>query len=138
MAYEIIERKPEILLDDPKAKPIGTIRGKIEFKNVSFTYPTRPDQKVLDNFSAVFEEGKTTAIVGASGSGKSTIIQLVERFYDPAAGQILLDGQEIKTLHLRELRRKLGYVGQEPVLFNNSIKENLLYGKPDATDEEII
>jgi ATP-binding cassette, subfamily B (MDR/TAP), member 1 len=85
---------------------------------VTFRYPTRPEQKILDDFSATFEEGKTTAIVGASGSGKSTIIQLIERFYDPEAGQISLDGQELKSLHLRELRRKIGYVGQEPVLFN--------------------
>jgi ATP-binding cassette, subfamily B (MDR/TAP), member 1 len=70
-AYKIIERTPRILLDDPKAKPLGEIRGKIEFKNVTFTYPTRPEQKVLDNFSAVFEEGRTTAIVGASGSEKA-------------------------------------------------------------------
>lgn len=76
--------------------------------------------------------------MGASGSGKSTIIQLIERFYDPDHGDVILDGRSVKNLHLRELRRKLGYVGQEPVLFNNSIKENLLYGKPDATDEEVI
>lgn len=73
-AFDIIERKPKILLDDPKAKPIGEIKGTIEFKNVDFRYSTRPESKILDNFSAVFEQGKTTAIVGASGSGKSTII----------------------------------------------------------------
>ena len=137
-AYKIIERTPRILLDDPKAKPLGEIRGKIEFKNVTFRYPTRPEQKVLDNFSAVFEEGRTTAIVGASGSGKSTIVQLIERFYDPEAGEITLDGKEIRSLHLRELRRKIGYVGQEPVLFNSSIKENILYGNPSAPEDEII
>lgn len=85
-AYDIIDRQPRILLDDPSASPVGEIRGKIEFRNVTFRYPTRQEQKVLDNFSATFEEGKTTAIVGASGSGKSTIIQLIERFYDPEAG----------------------------------------------------
>jgi ATP-binding cassette subfamily B (MDR/TAP) protein 1 len=137
-AYKIIERTPRILLDDPKAQPLGEIRGKIEFKNVTFRYPTRPEQKVLDNFSAVFEEGRTTAIVGASGSGKSTIVQLIERFYDPEAGEITLDGKEIRSLHLRELRRKIGYVGQEPVLFNSSIKENILYGNPSASEDEII
>lgn len=74
IAYDVIERKPRILLDDVYAEPVGKIRGKIKFSNVTFRYPTRPEQKVLDNFSATFEEGMTTAIVGASGSGKSTII----------------------------------------------------------------
>jgi ATP-binding cassette subfamily B (MDR/TAP) protein 1 len=86
IAYDVIDRKPKILLDDPTSQKVGDILGKIEFKNVTFRYPTRPEQKVLDDFSATFEEGKTTAIVGASGSGKSTIIQLIERFYDPEAG----------------------------------------------------
>jgi ABC-type multidrug transport system fused ATPase/permease subunit len=69
------------------------VRGHIEFNNVTFRYPTRPEQKVLDGFTATFEEGKTTAIVGASGSGKSTIIQLIERFYEPESGQITIDGR---------------------------------------------
>lgn len=111
LAYDIIERVPKIKLDDPSAKPVGELRGQIEFKNVSFNYVSRPEQKVLDGFSAVFQQGKTTAIVGASGSGKSTIIQLIERFYDPSEGEILVDGRPIKDLHLRELRRKIGYVG---------------------------
>ena len=91
VAYDIIDRVPRILMDDPIANSVGNIRGSIEFKNVTFRYPTRPEQKVLDDFSATFEEGKTTAIVGASGSGKSTIIQLIERFYDPENGSIVLD-----------------------------------------------
>lgn len=138
IAYDVIDRKPKILLDDPEAQPVGEIRGHIEFKNVTFRYPTRTEQKVLDDFTATFEEGKTTAIVGASGSGKSTIIQLIERFYDPENGEITVDGEDIKSFHLRGLRRKIGYVGQEPVLFNQSIKENLLYGNPEANDEEVI
>ncbi len=76
--------------------------------------------------------------MGASGSGKSTIIQLIERFYDPEEGQVLIDGRDLRTLNLREVRQKIGYVGQEPVLFNMSIKENLLYGNPYATDEEVV
>ncbi len=78
---------------------------------MTFRYPTRPEQKILDNFSAKFEDGKTTAIVGLSGSGKSTIVQLIERFYDPEAGEVTIDGINIKSLNLRELRRKIGYVG---------------------------
>jgi ATP-binding cassette subfamily B (MDR/TAP) protein 1 len=86
----------------------------------------------------VFEEGKTTALVGPSGSGKSTIIQLLERFYDPTSGQVTLDGVDIKDINLKSMRQLIGYVGQEPVLFNCSIKQNMLFAKPDATDDEII
>jgi ATP-binding cassette subfamily B (MDR/TAP) protein 1 len=114
------------------------LKGKYEFRNVEFTYPSRPDHKILKSFSCEFEAGKTTALVGPSGSGKSTIIQLLERFYDPTGGQILLDGEDIKNVNLKSMRQLIGYVGQEPVLFNASIKENMLFAKPDATEEEII
>ena len=89
------------------------------------------------DFSHKFEVGKQTAIVGPSGSGKSTTIQLVERFYDPQQGEILVDGNPLKGINLREYRQQIGYVGQEPVMFNMSIKENIKMGKPNATDEEI-
>lgn len=105
---------------------------------MDFNYPTRKDLKVLKDFSAVIEEGKTTALVGPSGSGKSTVIQLIERYYASSSGQILIDGKDIKDLNLTSLRHYIGYVGQEPVLFNCSIKDNMLLSKPDATDEEIM
>lgn len=89
------------------------------------------------DFTHKFEVGKQTAIVGPSGSGKSTTIQLVERFYDPQQGEILIDGNPLKGINLRQYRQQIGYVGQEPVMFNMSIKENIKMGKPDATDEEI-
>jgi len=92
----------------------------------------------MSNFSYTFQAGKTYAIVGPSGSGKSTTIQLLERFYDPSEGTVLVDGVDLKTIDLRDYRRQIGYVGQEPVLFNTSIKENLLLGKPNATDDEIV
>ena len=91
----------------------------------------------MDKLNLTFRLGETTAIVGPSGSGKSTVVQLVERFYDPAAGQVLIDGQDLKTLNLRNYRQQIGYVGQEPALFNTTIKQNILMGKPDATDAEI-
>ena len=93
---------------------------------------------MLNNFSCTFEKGKTTAIVGPSGSGKSTIVQLLLRFYDPIQGHVLIDGERLDTLKLRAFRKQIGYVSQEPILFNCSIKENILLGCPEATDDEII
>ena len=81
------------------------MKGEIEFRNVDFYYPTRPDMKVLKNFSATFKLGETTAIVGPSGSGKSTIVQLIERFYEPSAGEIFIDGVPLKSINLRHLRK---------------------------------
>lgn len=135
-AFDVIDREPEIKLGSGEKG--FEVQGEVQFKNVSFNYPTRPDQTVLHNFSAIFERGKATALVGPSGSGKSTIVQMVERFYDPREGQVLVDGKDLKGLDLEEFRRQVGYVGQEPVLFNESIRENFRYVKPDATDDEII
>lgn len=139
MAFEVMDHKSKIIADDPSAKKLkkDDISGHIEFKNVTFKYPSRDDLTVLKNFSCVFEKGKTTALVGPSGSGKSTIIQLLERYYDPESGTVELDGQDYKGLHLKTLRQHIGYVGQEPVLFNTTIRENMLFAKPNATDEEI-
>ena len=88
----------------------------------------------MKNFNCTFESGKTTALVGPSGSGKSTIVQLIERFYKHDSGSITVDGVNIEHLDLRKFRRQIGYVSQEPVLFNTSIKENMKLSKPDATD----
>ena len=137
LAFDIIERKPTIDQDTP-GKSTSNLKGHIEFKNVTFFYPSRPDMKVLSDFSCKFEVGKTTAIVGPSGSGKSTIVQLLERFYDPNNGEVLIDGVNIKELQLREYRQRVGYVGQEPVLFNTTIKENIKLGSPNVTDDQII
>lgn len=105
--------------------------------DVCFTYPSRPDNPILKSFTCTFEAGKTTALVGPSGSGKSTIIQLIERFYKNDSGSIRVDGIPIENLNLRSFRRHIGYVGQEPVLFNATIRENMKFAKPDATDAEI-
>ena len=135
-AFEVMDRKPEILQDDPQAGN-HKLQGEIKFENVTFYYPSRPDQAVMKDFNCTFELGKTTAIVGPSGSGKSTTIQLTERFYDPNQGKILIDGKDLKSINFRNYRQQIGYVGQEPVLFNTTIKQNILMGKPDATDQEI-
>ena len=120
-AFDVLDRKPTITQDDPKAEK-HVLQGGIEFKNIDFFYPTRPDQAIMKGLNIKFELGKTTAIVGPSGSGKSTVVQLVERFYDPSAGQVLIDGKDLKSINLRNYRQQIGYVGQEPVLFNTTIK----------------
>ncbi|CAI2367048.1 unnamed protein product [Moneuplotes crassus] len=136
-ALQVIERVPQILIDDPNSKDIHEISSDIKFENVSFKYSTR-EEKALDNITCTIEKGKTTAFVGPSGSGKSTIVKLLERFYDPDSGMVTVNGQDLKQLNLRQFRHKVGYVGQEPVLFNESIKDNMLNAKPDATEDEII
>ena len=114
------------------------LTGKIEFKNVTFAYPTRPNQKILKNLSLTINPGEKVGLVGYSGSGKSTIIQLIERYYDASSGQVLIDNINIKYYNLYELRKKIGLVGQEPILFKRNVYENILYGKLDSNYEEVL
>eukprot|EP01114_Cavostelium_apophysatum_P021308 TRINITY_DN739_c0_g2_i3.p1 TRINITY_DN739_c0_g2~~TRINITY_DN739_c0_g2_i3.p1 ORF type:complete len:730 (+),score=149.77 TRINITY_DN739_c0_g2_i3:2051-4240(+) len=113
------------------------VKGSIEFRHVSFHYPSRPDSPVLKDLDVRLEEAKVYAIVGPSGSGKSTLAWLIERFYEPQSGQVLIDGVDIKTLDPSWLRRQIALVSQEPVLFATTIAENIRFGKPDATPEEV-
>lgn len=113
-----------------------TFLGKIEFKNVSFSYPTRAG-KVLDNISFIIKPGEKVAFIGHSGSGKSTIIQLIERFYDASEGQIFIDNVNIRRYSIQDLRKLVSLVSQEPVIFKRSVKENILYGNFDASDDVI-
>ncbi|XP_043117693.1 ATP-dependent translocase ABCB1 [Puntigrus tetrazona] len=113
------------------------VKGDIEFKNIHFSYPSRKDVKILQGMSLKIPHGKTIALVGASGCGKSTTIQLLQRFYDPDSGEVTLDDHDIRTLNVRWLRENMGIVSQEPVLFGTTIAENIRYGREDATDEEI-
>ncbi|CAF0803419.1 unnamed protein product [Adineta steineri] len=135
--FHIIERYPMInaLSDDGEKPP--TIKGDIEFDNVSFTYPARQDALILNKLSINIPSGKTVALVGSSGCGKSTAIQLIQRFYDPDSGRILIDGINITKLNVAWLRSHIGIVSQEPVLFTGSIEDNIRFGKPNATDEEV-
>ena len=103
--------------------------GRIEFRNVYFSYPTRPGVNVCKDYSITIEPGEVVALVGPSGSGKSTIMNLLLRFYDADAGEIFFDGVNVKDLNVRYLRSQIGYVGQEPVLFSGSVRENILKGK---------
>lgn len=112
---------------------LGSVRGSVELRRVDFSYPSRPDVPILRGFSLSVPAGKTIALVGSSGSGKSTVVSLIERFYDPSAGQILLDGHDLRTLDLRWLRQQMGLVSQEPTLFATTIKENLLLGRDSTT-----
>ena len=131
---EIMDAKPET--DRPDAKDAGQLKGLIEFRNVSYAYDE--DKNVLRNVSLTIEKGKTFALVGPSGGGKTTICHLIPHFYDVESGEILLDGKEIHTLTLESVRRNIGIVQQDIYLFNDSMKENIRYGRLDATDGEII
>ncbi|XP_003593853.3 ABC transporter B family member 9 [Medicago truncatula] len=135
--FETIRRKPIIDASDTSGAVLEDIKGDIELRDVSFRYPARPDVQIFDGFSLFVPSGTTTALVGQSGSGKSTVISLLERFYDPDAGEVLIDGVNLKNLQLRWIREQIGLVSQEPILFTTSIRENIAYGKEGATDEEI-
>uniref|UniRef100_A0A8C6NBD7 Bile salt export pump n=1 Tax=Melopsittacus undulatus TaxID=13146 RepID=A0A8C6NBD7_MELUD len=136
--FETIDKKPAIDCMSEDGYKLDKVRGEIEFHNVTFHYPSRPDVKILDNLNMVIKAGETTAFVGASGAGKSTTIQLIQRFYDPTDGMITLDGHDIRSLNIQWLRSQIGIVEQEPVLFATTIAENIRYGQDDASMEDII
>ncbi|EGZ06253.1 multidrug resistance protein ABC superfamily [Phytophthora sojae] len=125
------EREDEGIIPD-------TCEGKIEAVNVNFTYPSRPDAQILRDYNVTIEPGQTVAFAGASGGGKSTLIALIERFYDPTSGTIYLDGRDVKTLNVKWLRSQIGMVSQEPVLFATTIFENIAMGGDNVTREEAI
>jgi ATP-binding cassette subfamily B (MDR/TAP) protein 1 len=129
--FKTIDRVPEINKQAPGFIP-QELKGSIHFKHVKFNYPTRPDTPILKNLDLKIMPGQTVAFVGASGSGKSTSIQLLQRFYDPIDGQVLLDGHDLRKLDISWLRSQMGVVSQEPVLFNMSIRKNLLLGVPEG------
>ncbi|KAH7842842.1 hypothetical protein Vadar_009709 [Vaccinium darrowii] len=135
--FETINRNPEIDAHDITGKKLDDIRGDIELRDVYFSYPARPDEPIFSGFSLSIPSGMTAAMVGQSGSGKSTVINLLQRFYDPQSGEVLIDGINLKEFQLKWVRYKIGLVSQEPVLFTCSIKDNIAYGKDGATVEEI-
>ncbi|KAL8214480.1 hypothetical protein R6Q57_003929 [Mikania cordata] len=130
--YKIIDQKPNVDGNYESGLELNSVSGQLELKSVGFSYPSRPDVKILNNFTLSVPAGKTIALVGSSGSGKSTVVSLIERFYDPTSGQVMLDAYDIKGLNLKWLRQQIGLVSQEPALFATSIKENILLGRPDA------
>ncbi|CAN6228103.1 unnamed protein product [Urochloa humidicola] len=134
---EQINRVPHINAEDTKGHMLDELRGGIKFESVHFVYPSRPDMTVLQDFNLHIPAGKTIALVGSSGSGKSTAIALVQRFYDASEGTVKIDEVDIKELQLKWIRSKMGLVSQDHALFGTSIKENILFGKPGASTDEI-
>ncbi|KAJ6298505.1 hypothetical protein OIU76_019624 [Salix suchowensis] len=135
--FETIERKSKIDPYDTSGMVLEDLDGEVELRDVYFRYPARPEVQIFSGFSLQVPSGTTTALVGQSGSGKSTVVSLVERFYDPDSGEVLIDGVDLKKLKLSWIRGKIGLVSQEPILFATTIKENIGYGKENATDQEI-
>ncbi|KAI8561875.1 hypothetical protein RHMOL_Rhmol04G0376000 [Rhododendron molle] len=137
--FGILDSKPNIDSSSNEGTTLKTVYGDIEFKNVNFMYPTRPNVPIFRDLCVTIPSGKTVALVGESGCGKSTVISLIERFYNPESGHIFLDGVEIQKFKLSWLRQQMGLVSQEPILFNETIRTNIVYGKQgEATEEEII
>ncbi|XP_051856874.1 phosphatidylcholine translocator ABCB4 isoform X2 [Antechinus flavipes] len=135
--FDIIDNNPKIDSFSEIGHKPDHIKGNLEFRNVHFSYPSRADVKILKGINLKVNSGQTVALVGNSGCGKSTTVQLIQRLYDPLEGTINIDGQDIRTLNVRYLREIIGVVSQEPVLFATTIAENIRYGREDATMDEV-
>lgn len=134
--FELQDREPKI--SPTKGDAVKSARGPIRFENVTFSYPTRPAVSIFKDLDFEIPQGSNVAIVGPSGGGKSTIASLLLRFYNPVSGRILINGKDITQMNAKALRRKIGVVSQEPVLFSGTIAENIAYGVPGATKAEIV
>lgn len=134
---EMLATEPDITAPENPAKLPSPMRAEVSFENVTFHYPSRPDQPSLVEFSLTAESGKTLALVGPSGAGKTTVLQLLLRFYDPQAGKIELSGIDLGKLDPAELRQQFGLVSQDPVIFSADAWDNIRYAKPEASDEEV-
>ena len=133
-----LRAEPPSIAEPATPKPLPQpVKGAVAFDGVSFRYPARPDALALDGFDLDIAPGETVAIVGPSGAGKTTVFNLLLRFYDPEKGAVRLDGIDVRDLRLHDLRRALATVPQEPVLFSSSVADNIRYGRPDASDAEV-
>lgn len=135
--FELLDTPPEIQ-DTDGALPLPQIQGAVTFENVSFAYPDAPESKVLDQVSFHISPGETVALVGPTGAGKTTIVNLISRFYDAVGGRVLVDGYDVKEVTIDSLRQQMGIMTQDNFLFSGTVRENIRYGKLDATDEEIV
>jgi ATP-binding cassette subfamily B protein len=133
--FEVLDREDDVA-DAPDAKLLPPVKGAIQFENITFSYDG--SRSILEDINLRIEPGTTVALVGGTGTGKSTLMSLVPRFYDPNRGRVLVDGIDIKTVTKRSLRNQIGMVLQDTLLFSTTIRENIAYGRPDATEEEII
>lgn len=135
--FDILDTEPDIY-DEPGASALPRIQGRVEFDHVSFAYSDEPDIMVLKDVSFQVKQGETIALVGPTGAGKTTVINLVSRFYNATKGRVLVDDTDVKSVTLKNLREQMGVMTQDNFLFSGTIKDNIRYGKLDATDEEII
>jgi ATP-binding cassette subfamily B protein len=134
---ELLHSQPSIVVPEKPVRLNAVARGRIQFEHLSFSYPSRPDTRALDDFHLDIEPGETVAFVGPSGAGKSTTFQLLLRFYDPASGRILIDGVDIAGADPGEVRGHIGLVPQETMIFGATARENIRYGRPTASDADI-
>lgn len=135
--FDILDTEPE-LKNAEDARELPVLSGKVEFQNVSFAYQDEPDVKILNHINVCIQPGEMIALVGPTGAGKTTFVNLISRFYDTTSGAILLDGFDIKNSTIKSLRQQMGIMTQENFLFSGTIKENIRYGRLDATDEEVV
>src|SRR5437660_9288475 len=137
--FELLDEEPD-LVDAPDAVSLPSLRGELRFEDVSFRYGSGPseDAYALRDVDLVIPPGQTVALVGATGAGKSTFAKLVARFHDPTSGRVLVDGHDLRDVTERSLRSQLGIVPQEGFLFSGTIRENIAFGRPDATEEEVV
>jgi ABC-type multidrug transport system fused ATPase/permease subunit len=133
--FEVLDHGDDVA-DAPNAKELRHARGEIVFENAAFGY--KAEQSILENVNLRIEPGETVAFVGGTGAGKSTLLSLVPRFYDPTAGKLLLDGNDLRSITKKSLRSQISIVLQDTLLFSTTIRENIAYGRPEASDEEII
>ena len=134
--FELLDTQ-SILQEIPDAEELKVTEGRVDFENISFAYPDEPDVEIIHDLSLHVRSGEMIALVGPTGAGKTTIVNLISRFYDPVAGRLLIDGQDISQVTLKSLRSNIGVMTQDSFLFSGTIRENLLYGKPEATEEEM-